>query len=500
MRRILCLGLAACAAGPPPKPPLPPQKFVVTPAAAAIDRKTKVLAVLPKVQELLGDRAKAFPSMAIGIVIGGELVWSRGYGVRDDDQKDEVTASTVFRIGSITKIVTGLALLKLRDEGKVSFDSPVVETLPELGGIAYPTRDSPMLTLRHLVTHASGLPRDGAFDPDQGGTPPTEADVLADAASRTLAFAPGTEDAYSNLGVALAGVVVHRASGVPYATYVSDRLLGPLGMVNTVWDDAKVPAGRLALGHRRAGDKLAASPKQWHLGAIGPAGGLYSTIEDMAKLVAFELAAWPPRDDPDQGLVRRASLRESQLTFGPARAGRASFGVGWVIYEEPSIGYTLFHNGATPDYSATMWLAPRRQIGVVAMAGSGDFSQLDAVGREVLGILAAAAPEPTRPLGPPTRAALDRVLKLLDKPDEGGVKATFSERFLKAVPAPAVIGTLQAIHGDMGACTSSEPVSVRSDTEAVVRVSCEKGAFLLTISVGAAEPYLIDLLKPTPIQ
>src|SRR5262249_37735309 len=287
MRRHLCLGLAACAAGPPPKPALPPQKFVVTPGPAPVDRRTKVLAALPKVQELLGERAKAFPSLAVGVVVGGELVWSRGYGVRDDDQKDQGTAPTVFRIRSITRLVAGLALLKLRDEGKVSFDDPVVETLPELAGIGYPTRDSPMLTLRHLVTHCSGLPRDGAYDPDGSAAPPTEADILAEAAGRTLAFAPGTEAPYSNLGLAAAGAVVHRAAGVPSPTYVSDRLLAPLGMTATVWDDTKVPAGRLALGHRRLGDKLSAHPQQWHLGAGAATGGLYSTVEDMAKLIAF---------------------------------------------------------------------------------------------------------------------------------------------------------------------------------------------------------------------
>jgi CubicO group peptidase (beta-lactamase class C family) len=500
VRFVVCLELCACAAAPPPKPAPPPQKFVTTPAASPIDRKTKVLAVLPKVQELLAERAKAFPSLAIGIVVDGELMWSRGYGVRDDDQKGEVTATTVFRVGSLTKLLTGAALLLLRDEGKVAFDAPIVEVLPEMADVSYPTRDSQEITLRHLVTHSSGLPRDPKWDPDQAGVSPTEGDVLSDAASRTLAFAPGTEDAYSNLGVALAGVVVHRASGVPYQTFVSTRLLAPLGMTSTVWDDANVPPGRLALGHRRTGDKLVASPRQWKLGALSPSGGLYSTVEDLAKLAAFELSAWPPRDAPDAGPLRRKTLRESQLTFGPARTGRATFGVGWVIYEEPGVGYTLFHNGATPDYSATMWLTPRRQIGVVAMAGSGDFGLLDQLGLEVLGTLASAVPEPTRPIGPPVAAALERLLKLLDRADEAGVKAAFSERFLKAVPAASVIATLQAIHNDVGGCRATEPITVRSDTEAVVRVSCEKGALQLSIAVGAAEPYLIELLKPSPIE
>jgi len=502
MRRVcVFVALAACG-GAPAKPSLPAQRFVDTPAPAPIDRKTKALAMLPKVQELLAERAKTFPSLAVGIVVGNELIWSRGYGARTDAGKEEVTASTVFRIGSITKTFTGAAALMLRDGLLLQFDAPAFETLPELGGIGYPTRDSPLVTFRHLLTHCSGLPRDGKYDPESAATPVpvSEEEVLADVGGRTLNFAPGSEDAYSNLAFAVVGAAIHRITNATYENFVTERLLRPLGMTATVWDDAHVAEGRLAQGHRRAGDKLVPATKQWKLGAYSPAGGLYSSVEDMAKWMAFQLGAWPPRSDPDTGPLPRKTLRESQLTFGPARSGRATFGLGWVIYEEQGIGSVVFHNGATADYSATLWLSPRRQLGVIALAGSGDSSQLDALGKDILGIVAPAIPEPVRPFGAPVKAALDRVLKLLDNPDEAGVKGAFSERFLKQVPAASVIQTLKQIHGDVGACREVEPLVVPNDNEAIARVTCANGAFILTISVGATEPYLIELLAPKPIQ
>jgi CubicO group peptidase (beta-lactamase class C family) len=493
------LALAACG-GAPAKPALPAQRFVDTPAPAALDRKTKALAVLPKVQELLAERAKSFPSLAVGIVVGRELVWSRGYGARTDAGKEEVTASTVFRIGSITKAFTGAAALMLRDGQQLQFDAPAAETLRELGGIGYPTRDSPAVTFRHLMTHCSGLPRDGSYDPDSAATPVTEEELLADVGKRTLSFAPGSEDAYSNLAYAVVGAAIHRITGTSYENFVTERLLRPLGMSATVWDDAHVAEGKLAAGHRRAGEKLVPATKQWKLGAYSPAGGLYSSVEDMAKWVSFELGAWPPRSDPETGPLPRKTVRESQLTFGPARSGRATFGVGWVVYEEQGIGNVVFHNGATADYAATVWLSPRRQVGVVALAGSGDSAPLDAVGREVLAMMAQVIPEPVRPFGPPVKAALDRVLKLLDNPDEEGVKGAFSPSFLKQVSPGGVVETFKKIHADLGTCREVEPLVVPSDNEAAARVTCANGAFMLSISVTPAEPYLIEILVPKPIQ
>jgi CubicO group peptidase (beta-lactamase class C family) len=356
------------------------------------------------------------------------------------------------------------------------------------------------VTFRHLVTHCSGLPHDGKYDPESGATPVTEEELLADAGGRTLAFAPGSEDAYSNLAFAVVGAAIHRIAGTSYESFVTERLLHPLGMNATVWDETHVAEGRLAAGHRRVGDKLVPATKQSKLGAYSPAGGLYSSVEDLAKWVAFQLAAWPPRSDPDTGPLTRKTVRESQLTFGPARSGRATFGAGWIIYEEQGIGNVVFHNGTTADYGATLWLSPRRQLGVVALAGSGDSALLDALGREVLATLAPALPEPVRPFGAPVKAALDRVLKLLDNPDEAGVKGAFSERFLKAVQAAGVIETFKKIHADLGACREVEPLVVPNDNEAVARVTCANGAFMLSLSVSPTEPYLIEILVPKPIQ
>ena len=100
------------------------------------------------------------PGAVVGVVIDGELAYAKGFGVSNIDKKTKPDEDTVFRIGSISKSFTGLAALSLRDEGVIDFDDPLVKYVPEAAGLVYPTRDSAPITLRHLLMHTSGLPRD----------------------------------------------------------------------------------------------------------------------------------------------------------------------------------------------------------------------------------------------------------------------------------------------------------------------------------------------------
>jgi CubicO group peptidase (beta-lactamase class C family) len=128
----------------------PPPRF----ADAA--RAQKLAAAFPDINRLFAawvDRVH-MPGAAMGIVIDGELAWSRTSGVTDTATKTPVTEESVFRIASMTKSFTALAILKLRDEGKLSLDEPVSKYVPELAGLRYPTSDSPVLTIRHLMTHS----------------------------------------------------------------------------------------------------------------------------------------------------------------------------------------------------------------------------------------------------------------------------------------------------------------------------------------------------------
>jgi CubicO group peptidase (beta-lactamase class C family) len=409
MRLRLPLALSFLALGgctniiqlPPSAPRGLPQYFADRPPPAldpalAEARVRRVQAAVPEVASLLREELQKsqVPNAAFGLVLDDRLIHAEGLGARTD-QGGAVDADTVFRIGSITKVMTGLALLILRDEGRLSLDDPAERYLPELRDAVYPTRDSPLVTLRHLVTHTSGIPRLGSLDYGDAHLV-GERELLAAARGAKLDFPPGTSSKYSNLAMALAGLIVTRVSGEPVRAFLTRRLFTPLGMTSTFWEDAQVPQERLAQGHARERDgRYRACGPHWRLGPAEGMGGAYSTITDLAHFASFELAAWPPRDAPDDGPVRRATLRESQLGAGLSRAGRSTWGVNWGVSEDGAMGHVLTHNGGTEGYSSSIWLAPGKGLGVILLSSVSPV--LDTIGRKALGMLAKAekAPAPT---------------------------------------------------------------------------------------------------------
>src|SRR5213078_4552886 len=134
------------------------------PSSADPDRRAKLAAAFPALDKALEKERMAdnVPGVIVGVVIDGELAYAKGFGVVDPATKTVPDADTVYRIGSITKSFTGLALLSLRDDGVLGLDDPLARWIPEAGKLVYPTRDARPITLRQLAQHTSGLPREGA--------------------------------------------------------------------------------------------------------------------------------------------------------------------------------------------------------------------------------------------------------------------------------------------------------------------------------------------------
>jgi CubicO group peptidase (beta-lactamase class C family) len=393
---ISLLALAGCAARAPTASA--PSPAVPVPAGAA-----ELAATRPAVERLLAaELAKLqLPSLAFGLVTRGGLVYFVGLGERDG-AGTAVTPETVYRIGSITKTVTGVALLQLRDAGRLDLDDPVSKWLPEIASARAPTADSGPIRIRHLVTHSSGLPRMGELHWGDGHEV-TRLDLRDAAAHAVLELVPGTRSAYSNLAMALAGPIVARAAQEPYRAYVDQHILGPLGMTHTVWDREAVPEDRLAQGWAEAkGGGFTTAGAHWRFGAAEGMGGLYSSVADLSRYVSFQLSAWPPRDGPDEGPLRRSSVRESHLLAGLSWPAARGFGVNWIVSTEPRLGHVVFHNGQTEGYHAVIFMLPERGVGVVAL-GPATF-KLDAVAHRALELAlggAGRAPaEPAEPVSP----------------------------------------------------------------------------------------------------
>jgi CubicO group peptidase (beta-lactamase class C family) len=227
-------------------------------------------------------------------------------GLRSIEGKQPMQADTLFRVASMTKPITAMGVMMLVDEGKLAVDDPIEKHLPEFQGIrviAERSGDSLTLkpparavTIRDLMTHTSGLP-----DASPPGFPaldltsnPTLADAVKVFAKRPLSFEPGTQWAYSNAGMAALGRLIEVVSGHPYPAFLKERLFDPLGMPDTTFYPTPEQMRRTAVTYDRKGDKLTpvASSRIAPLPGIrypNPAGGLYSTAPDLARLYRMVL-------------------------------------------------------------------------------------------------------------------------------------------------------------------------------------------------------------------
>jgi CubicO group peptidase (beta-lactamase class C family) len=465
-------------------------------AQTSAERITAVAEDLERFLALRVERAE-LPGLAFGVVANGELAWVYCSGAQDLGAGGEITPQTVFRIGSVTKTFTGAAILQQRDRGALALDDPLVEHLPELAAVALPTADSPAITWRHAVTHATGLPRVGDLNyfsrPDQGVT---EAELLAALAAVEPESSPGSRTRYSNLAMALAGLALGRATGQPYRELVTAELLQPLGMASTVWDPEQVPEGLLATGYRREEGALVAG-HHWRLGAAEAMGGAYSSLEDMARYAAFQLDAWPPRDDPDEGPLRRASVRESHLVAGHARPGGQTFGVNWAVIHDETLGHLVFHTGATWQYACSVFLLPERNIGVVALTNAGAPDSLDRMAKEALEKLARQLPGGAAVDDEALQWGLERVLLLLQSPSPELIGDTFSPMFLEQIPSEALRHVFLGL-GDLGACRPPELLRLNAPGWGTFRLECETEDLEILLVVDDASPRTIQGFRISP--
>ena len=169
------------------------------------------------------------PGLAYGIVADGRLAYVQTFGSRTQSPTDIVTPDTLFRIASMSKAFTALAILKLRDEGRLRLDAPVEDYVPELRDWRYPTSDSPRIRVRDLLSHVAGFVTDDPWgDRQQVLTEAEFTGILRDGVPFTRA--PGTAFEYSNLGYALLGRIISNVSRRPYQDYIREEIMRPLGM------------------------------------------------------------------------------------------------------------------------------------------------------------------------------------------------------------------------------------------------------------------------------
>lgn len=307
------------------------------------------------------------PGLSLGIVYDQELIWARGFGYADLAQRTPATPTTLYRIASITKLFTSTAIVQLRDAGKLQLDDPITRHLPWFT-IQNRFPDAPPITIRHLLTHTSGLPREAAFPYWIDNNFPAMAQIREYLPQQITALPTETKWKYSNLGLALLGEIVAMVSGQPWESYLEEHILQPLGMENTLAAvDPHHP--RLATGYgRRMPDQTRAIGPYTDTNGIAPAANLASTVEDLARFAMLQL-----RDGPAGGnqILCGSSLREMQRVHWLSKDWQTGRGLGFHVMRLE--GKTVVgHGGALQGYRTDLQLCPEDKLAVITMTNADD--------------------------------------------------------------------------------------------------------------------------------
>ena len=250
-------------------------------------------------------------SGSILVAQNGQPVVSKGYGMANVELAVPNTPQTVFRLGSITKQFTALAVMMLQERGQLRVSDPVCQYLTDCPATWQP------LTIRHLLTHTSGIPSYTGFPdfPRTAVLPTSAADMVGRLKDKPLEFAAGEKFAYSNSGYYLLGLIIERASGKPYADFLRESIFAPLGMNQTGYDTPSRIISNRAAGYARQGGETV-NAAYMDMTVPYAAGALYSTTEDLLR--------WDRALSTDT-LVSQKSLDE---IFTPHKGG---YGYGWSI-------------------------------------------------------------------------------------------------------------------------------------------------------------------------
>lgn len=335
---------------------------------------------------------RGLPGMSVGVVYDQELIWAKGFGFADVEKKIPATPATLYRMASVTKTFTATAIMQLRDAGRLNLDDPVAKHLPWFK-IKSPFGDAPAITIRHLLTHTSGLPREAAYPYFTDNKFPTLDQIKETLPNQEAIYAPETRWKYSNLALALCGEIVAQVSGEPYEVYVRDHILKPLGMDSSTVLFPVETRERLAVayGRRMPDGKREIRPDTDSKG-ITPAANLSSTVEDLARYLSFHMG-----DGKVAGklILKGSTLREMHRVQWLQDDWKSGWGIGFAITRAD--GRTMVgHGGWLAGYRTQISFSPEDKIGVIVLTAADDGNPGFYV-KQVFALLAPAIKKATAP-------------------------------------------------------------------------------------------------------
>jgi CubicO group peptidase (beta-lactamase class C family) len=309
---------------------------------------------------------RRIPALSAAIVQGDETVWSRGYGTLDAAHGIPATAQTLYSICSISKLFTSVALMQQWEAGRVRLDEPVTTYLP-WATLKPLNQDSVPITLRTILSHSAGLPRESDF-PYWAGPDfsfPTEEQLKAKLAEQAPLWPASRWVQYSNLGLVLVGDTVSAISGEAYGVYAQSHILEPLGLKDThPFMPMSLYGRRMAVGWgatTRDGTRELLKP--FDARGVTAAVGYTSTVEDLGRFAAWQFRLLRT-NQPE--VLKASTLREMQRIQFIDPGWKDTWGLGFEIKRQGDQTY-VGHEGSCPGYKSILSLRPSTETGVVVM-------------------------------------------------------------------------------------------------------------------------------------
>lgn len=307
------------------------------------------------------------PGISASIIHDQEVLWSGAFGMANVEGKINTQPSTICSICSISKLFTSVAIMKLYDEGKLRLDDKVNDLLPWYNlKQKYP--DSGPITVRSLLTHSSGLPREANF-PYWNGPDfpfPTEEQVRAEMREQETLYPSSTYFQYSNLGLTLLGEIVAQVSGVPYAEYVREQILEPLNLIDTHPElpeslyGNKLAIGYSAITRENHREKVAFFQAR----GITPAAGFSSNVLDLGKFASWQFRLM---DSTMTEILKPSTLKYMQNVHWTDPDWKSTWGLGFSVSKGADGEKWVGHGGSCPGYRSSLQLNPKSKMAYVVM-------------------------------------------------------------------------------------------------------------------------------------
>ncbi len=304
---------------------------------------------------------KGIPAISIALVDGRSVVWARGFGWADSAARRPATASTVYRVGSVSKLFTDIGIMRLVEARKLDLDAPVTRYLPDF----HPKNPfGGSITLRELSAHRGGLTREPPVGNYFDDTSPSLEATVASLNTTTLVYKPGTHTKYSNAGIAVLGDVLERTQRESFYPYLERAVLTPMGLASSAFRPTPALAPRLASATMWTVDGRRFAAPTFQLG-MGPCGSMYSTVLDLARFAQILIGKGvTPNGDRVLASATIDSMWTPQFAAPGAKTG---YGIGFNIGELG--GHRVVgHDGAIYGFATTLLVLPDDSIGVVVTA------------------------------------------------------------------------------------------------------------------------------------